>query len=129
MKYTPATIAKALMGGFVAAMGAATAAAGGSDLTALDPGQWVGVLGAGLVAFAGVFAVPNKDHNPAPEPPPVLPLPDVVLGGLSQAAENVATSVSELDKIRDGVGQILGTAPVIGPLAQAAIDSINLPRL
>lgn len=127
MKYTPATITKALVGGFVAAMGAATAAAGGADLSALDVGQWVGVLGAGLVAFAGVFAVPNKDHNPAPEAP-VVPLPDVVIGGTQQAVENAAQSISDLDKIRDGVGQILGAAPVLGPLAQQAIDSIQIPR-
>ena len=98
--------------------------------------QWLGLVAAlgGILGTAGagtaavILGKQRKDGTlDTPEPAPVLPLPDVVLGGLSQAAQNVATSVSELDKIRDGVGQILGTAPVIGPLAQAAIDSIKLP--
>lgn len=98
--------------------------------------QWLGLVAAlgGILGTAGagtaavVLGKQRKDGTlDTPEPAPTLPLPDAVIAGAQQAAQNAAQSISDLDKIRDGVGQILGTAPVIGPLAQAAIDSIKLP--
>jgi hypothetical protein len=94
------------------------------------PAEWATYIGSVVAILTGVatFGIPNRPAAPAEVPPPP-PLPDVVLGGVQQAADNVAQSVSDLDQIRDGVGQILGTVPGVGPLAQAAIDSFKIPRL
>ena len=132
-KYTPATIAKAITGGAVAAIGAATAAAGGPDLSVLDAAQWIGVIGTGLVAGAGVFAVPNKSHEPEPVPVPTV---DVGITAVQQTVQNAIASATELDRLRQGVSDALDSIPVVGPfaaaaekLAEQAIESIRVPNL
>jgi len=57
--YTPATLIKAAIAVTLAITGAASAAAGGPDVSVLDLGQWLTVIGTGLVAGGAVF------HNPA----------------------------------------------------------------
>lgn len=121
MTYTPATIAKAITGGAVAIIGAATVSAGGPDLSVLDFGQWLGALGTGLVAAAGVFATPNKNHQP--EPDPVSPA-DQVIAALPAVVEHAAQAAAELDRVKQAATDALGTVPVIGPLAKQAIDSV-----
>jgi hypothetical protein len=128
VKYTPATIAKAITSGVTTAIATAAASAGGTDLSALTGPQWIGVLGAGLVAFGAVFATPNKNHQPAPEP--VSPA-DQIINALPAVVGDVAHAHSEFDRVKqaasNALGDALGTAPALGPLAQQAINSV-LPR-
>lgn len=123
MKYTPDTYRKATVAGVVATVGAlGTATASGADPT--DWTTYVGALGAGLIAFVGVFKTTNADHEPAPVPPSPS---DQVQSGLDQAAQNKAASDSEWGRVTDIIGNVAGAA--VGPLTQAAIDSVKLPRL
>lgn len=137
MKYTPATIAKAITGGAVAAIGAATAAAGGPDLSVLDVGQWIGVFGTGLVAAAGVFAVPNKDHKPAPEAAPPPPLDDIAISAVEQVIADATNAVAVRDRVAQGVTEAFGgivtggvtavAGQVAGSLADQVVRAV-LPR-
>lgn len=63
-KYTLGNVTKALVAGGVATIGAAAAAAGGADLSVLDPAQWAIALGAGLTTFGGTFAARNAEGEP-----------------------------------------------------------------
>lgn len=68
MKYTPATIAKAITAFVVATVGAAASASHGGDIFAIGFGAWLSAIATGLVAGVAVFAVPNKTqlpYNPA----------------------------------------------------------------
>lgn len=122
MKYTPATIAKALVALCTSTIGAATVAAAGTDLSHLTPGQWAAALGAGLIAFGGVFVTPNK--STAPDVAPA----DQIINGAQTLQDVRDHAQAELERAKQGVSEILGTVPVVGPLAQAAIDAVTLPR-
>lgn len=131
MRYTPATFAKALVALATSTVGAATVAAGGADLAQLTPGQWAAALGAGLIAFGGVFVTPNKSTEP--EPVPASPA-EQVSTGMQQAIQNkadaesgVAAAEAELNRIKDAADSMLGAG--LGPLAQAAINSVKTPGL
>jgi hypothetical protein len=113
-KYTPATIAKAIMGGVVAAVGAATVSAHGTDLSVLDLGEWLGALGTGFVAAAGVFVTPNKDHEPAPAPA------DQVINGLQAVQDQAATAQAELARATAAVKKVASS-----DLVQQVIDSVK----
>lgn len=90
------------------------------------PPQWTAWAGGLVAILTGVatFGVPNAPSQPVPPP---LPPADQVINGMQQTVQNAADAASELDRVKDAVGQILGTVPVLGPLAQAAINSI--PKL
>lgn len=71
------TIAKALVGGLVAAYAlyqvATGASSAGGETVVLN--EWVGIGITGAIAGLGVWAVPN-----APQPPPTSKAPDVDKG-------------------------------------------------
>lgn len=112
MKYTPSTVAKALMA-FVTAFGGAAATSAPHD-----PVSWAGCVGAGLVGFAAVFATPNKTDTPAPA--------DMVITGV-QALQDARTAAdAELERVKQATAAVLAPIPVVGPLAQQAIDKLTL---
>lgn len=111
MKYTPATVAKALMA-FITAFGGAAATSAPHD-----PVGWAGCVGAGLVAFAAVFATPNRTDTPAPA--------DQVINGLQAVQDARAAAEAEIERVRQAATDVLGNAPVIGPLAAQVINTIN----
>lgn len=113
MKYTPATIAKALMA-FITAFGGAAATSMPHDAVG-----WAGCAGAGLVAFAAVFATPNKTDQPAPA--------DAAINAIQQTVAQAQSAVSEVERIKNAASDALGHVPVVGPLASAVIDSVKLP--
>lgn len=115
-KYTPATVAKALVGAVVAASATyATAMIDG----AIDPGEWALIFGSAATAFGGVFVTPNKDHKPAPAP--VSPA-DQVISALPTVVEQAAQAVSELDRVKQVAADAFGTT------VQQVIDAVKLPR-
>ncbi|QBP31035.1 holin [Mycobacterium phage Refuge] len=114
MKYTAPVIAKSLIATVVAAIGAATVAAGGPDLSVLSLGEWLGVLGTALTAGGAVFGTPNRDtETPA----------DKITKGVEQVLANQAAAQAEVDKVKDVVGTVLtdvqlaASAVNLGPLA------------
>ena len=111
MKYSPATIAKALMA-FITAFGGAAATSVPHDAIG-----WAGCAGAGLVAFAAVFATPNKTDQPAPA--------DAAITAIQQTVAQAQNAVSEVERIKNAASDALGHVP--GPLASAVIDSVKLP--
>ena len=113
MKYSPATIAKALMA-FITAFGGAAATSVPHDAIG-----WAGCAGAGLVAFAAVFATPNKTDQPAPA--------DAAITAIQQTVAQAQNAVSEVERIKNAASDALGHVPVVGPLASAVIDSVKLP--
>lgn len=119
MKYTPATIAKSLVSGIVAFVGAAAAGAHGADLSTLDVGDWLFALGSGVTAAGAVFATPNKQHAPAGDVEPEAPTPliaDVAIDAIKQTLQNAAHGMSELDRVKQAALDVAGVAPaVVGP--------------
>lgn len=111
MKYSPATIAKAFMAGITAFGGAAATSA------PHDPVSWSGCVGAGLVAFAAVFATPNKTDVPAPA--------DLVINGVQALRDAEAHVIAERDRAAKAVTDAFGNVPVVGPLTKQLIDSVT----
>lgn len=111
MKYTPATVAKAVMAG-ITAFGGAAATSGPHD-----PIGWTGCAAAGLVAFCAVFATPNKSDDVAPA--------DQIING-AQALKDAENFVAaERDRAAKALSGVIGDVPVVGPLAQQVIDSVT----
>lgn len=121
MKYTPATIAKALFAAFSAFTAAAVASGHGVDLSGLDAGQWMAAVGAALVAGGGVFTIPNKEADGAPASPA-----DQAITGIQNTVQQAQTAQSDLDRVRDAAAGALANVPVLGPLATDILK--NLPR-
>jgi len=113
MKYSPATYAKALMA-FITGFGGAAATSAPHDAMG-----WAGCAGAGLVAFAAVFATPNKTDQPAPA--------DAAITAIQQTVQHAQDAVSEVERIKTAATDALGQVPVVGPLAEALIRSAKLP--
>jgi hypothetical protein len=117
MKYTPATIAKALFAFVTALIAAAAGSAHGADLSVLDFGQWMIALGAALTAGGGVFVLPNKSTEPVVSPA------EQVVNGVQAVISAQANATAELDKVKQAVTAAVGVIPGIGPLAAQVINS------
>lgn len=111
MKYTPATFAKAIMA-FVTAFGGAAATSAPHD-----PVSWAGCVGAGLVAFAAVFATPNKTGEPVAQA-------DAAIDAIQATVQNAQAAAAEVDRIKAAAEEVLGQVPVLGPLARQALDKL-----
>ena len=126
MKYTPATIAKSLVSGVVAFIGAAAAGAHGADLSTLGVGEWLFALSAGATAAGTVFVTPNKQQpadtaetaEPASPPPPIA---DVAIGAVQQTAQNAAHGMAELDRVMQAARDIIG--------AEGALTNTPVPAV
>lgn len=121
-KYTPASIAKAFMAAAIAAATTASALAGGVDLSSLDPGQWLGVLGAAFTAFGSVFITPNKSTEPSYSPA------EQVAKSVQEVIQNQQVATAELEMVKQAVTGAVGVIPGIGPLAAQVINSIPGPQ-
>lgn len=121
MTYTVGTIAKALVAFGITATTTAAGLAGGPDLSVLDPGQWMAVLGAALTAAGGVFAVPNK-KKPEPSTVPV----DTAITAIQETVQQAVEATSELERLKQVAGGVLGAVPVLGPLAEQALKRFRL---
>ena len=117
MKYTAGSIAKAIAAFTTAAIGAATVAAGGPDLTVLSFGEVIGSLGSGLVAFGATFRTPNEDTESVTER---------VVSGIPVVVQQAQEAQANLDKVRKATSEALGNVPAFGEEAQRIINS--LPR-
>jgi len=121
MKYTPATIAKALFAGLAAFSAAATAAAGGLDLSSLTAGQWMTAVGAMLVAAGGTFGIPNKSTEP------VVSTADQAITAIQNTVQQAAAAKTELERVQQAATAALNNVPILGPLATQILS--GLPRL
>ncbi|AXH48787.1 holin [Mycobacterium phage Steamy] len=115
---SPKIYAKAIFAGLVAIISAASLKAGGPDLSVLTAGDWLAVIGAGLVTGTGTFAVPNKSTEPSLSPT------EAVVSGVQQVIAARATAQAELDKVTSVLGDIAGQIPVYGDEAKAIVNAL-----
>lgn len=52
---------------------------------------------------------------------------DQAVAAINAVNAQAVTAADDLDKVKQAMGSIAGTIPVVGPLAQQVIDSIKLP--
>lgn len=92
--------------------------------------QWLGLVAAlgGILGTAGagtaavILGKQRKDGTLDTTAPA-----DAAVSAIQQTVQNVSVATSELDKVKQAAADVLGTVPVLGPLAQQAINS--LPKL
>lgn len=116
MSYTAGQIAKSFAAFGVAVIGAATAAAGGADLSVLDPGQWMIAVGAGLTSAGAVFATPNAEQDTAT---------DRVVAGIPVVLKEAQEAQANLEKVRQTASDALGNVPVFGPAARDIVNNLR----
>ncbi|MGV7681574.1 hypothetical protein PJN28_23865 [Mycobacterium kansasii] len=138
MKYSVPTIVRAAVAGILGAAGAAATSGQGVDVTALDLGQWMTMIGTGLVS-AGALLAPAK--KPGPNDIAVASVQDVVTKTAEAHEKLTQQAVESIRRVKDAVGDLSGLLPPVspvvvpdavwqrplGPLAQQVIDMI--PRL
>ncbi|MGV8064539.1 hypothetical protein PJP13_24050 [Mycobacterium kansasii] len=138
MKYSVPTIVRAAVAGILGAAGAAATSGQGVDVTALDLGQWMTMIGTGLVS-AGALLAPAK--KPGPNDIAVASVQDVVAKTAEAHEKLTQQAVESIQRVKDAVGDLSGLLPPVspvvvpdavwqrplGPLAQQVIDMI--PRL
>lgn len=138
MKYSVPTIIRAAVAGILGAAGAAATSGQGVDVTALDLGQWMTMIGTGLVS-AGALLAPAK--KPGPNDIAVASVQDVVTKTAEAHEKLTQQAVESIQRVKDAVGDLSGLLPPVspvvvpdavwqrplGPLAQQVIDMI--PRL
>jgi len=128
MKYTPNTIIKAVVAVVVAAIGAAAAGANGLDLEALDLGQWLTVIGTGLVAGGAVFHKPNKTSETANDKA-AASVGDVVAKAAEAHQQLAQTAVDSIRAVQEAAGDLSKLLPgPIGPIVNdvaLAADALN----
>lgn len=115
MKYTPATIAKAITAFFMAMFGAAVSAAHGGDIFAIGASSWFSAIATGVVAGLAVFAVPNKTaavNNPAQR--------------AATGLQDVAQQYNDLvNSVNAGLQQVQQTATSLGSAIPGVMPGIN----
>lgn len=101
------------------------------------PGEWSIYLGSIVAILTGVatFGVRDPRTLPTPDGKAVTSLDDIQakLDQTRQAAQNnleqvAQSTVDSITAIQQSLGAAAGTVPGVGPLVQAAIDSMKLPR-
>lgn len=90
-------------------------------VTVNAPAQWSVWIGSIVAILTGVatFGVPNKV--------PAIPPADAAITAIQATVEHAQTAISEVDRLKDAAGTVLGGLPGIGPLAEALIRSVKLP--
>lgn len=89
--------------------------------------QWLGLVAAlgGVLGTAGagtaavILGKQRKDGTLDTAAPA-----DAAITAIQQTVENVTTATSELDRVKQAASDVLGAIPGVGPLAQAAINSV-----
>lgn len=92
----------------------------GASWTALIAalGGVLGALGGGTAAVVVHKQQASGAFDPTPSPA------DQMINGAQAAKDQLNAAQSELERAKQGVSDILGQAPIIGPLAQQVIDII-----
>jgi hypothetical protein len=92
-------------------------------------------VSAALTAILGVFGVTvsgtaaynvTKQVNAGKFGDPPSPA-DQVVAGINAAVHQAQTARAEVDRIKDAVLTAAQDTPVLGPLAQQALDALDLP--
>lgn len=95
-----------------------TATALGNAVTAL-----LGLLGVGASATAGVVLSRQRKEGVLEAQSPV----DQAITAINATVAQVQSASADLDRVKTAVSDVFGSLPVVGPLAQQVIRSVNLP--
>ena len=95
-----------------------TATALGNTITGL-----LGLLGVGATAPAGVVLSKQRKEGTLETQSPV----DQAISAIQATVDQVNSATSDLDRVKNAVSDVVGSLPVVGPLAQQVIRSVNLP--
>jgi predicted RecA/RadA family phage recombinase len=100
--------------------------------TRVIDGQTAASVSAALTAVLGLFgvtvsgvaygAVTKQQHNGAFDAP-ASPA-DQVVTGINRVLEQAATAQAEVERVKDAVSTAVQDIPILGPLAQQAIDRL-----
>jgi hypothetical protein len=100
--------------------------------TRVIDGQTAASVSAALTAVLGLFgvtvsgvaygAVTKQQHNGAFDAP-ASPA-DQVVNGINRVIEQAATAQAEVERVKDAVSTAVQDIPILGPLAQQAIDRL-----
>lgn len=79
-----------------------------------------GVSLSGVAAYHTTKQINGGTYDPTPAPAPE----DQVITGLNGVLAQKAAAEAAVEKVKDALGTAVGQIPVLGPLAQQAIDSL-----
>ena len=94
-----------------------TATALGNAITGL-----LGLLGVGASATAGVVLSRQRKEGVLDAVSPV----DQAISAIQATVDQVNSATSDLDRVKSAVNDVLGSLPVVGPLAQQVIKSVGM---
>lgn len=99
----------------------------GEAATALSNGLTaiLGLLGVGATATAGT--VLSKQRKDGVLDKPDLSPAEQAINGIQETLAQAQVVAADIERIKDAASGALGSIPVLGPLAQQVIDSVNLP--
>ncbi|WP_230872123.1 hypothetical protein [Mycobacterium canetti] len=124
MKYSVSTIVRAAVAGVLGAAGAAATSGHGVDVAELDIGQWLTMLGTGLVS-AGALLHPTvrgtaNDHARAS-------MQDVVTKASEAHEKLTRQAVESIERVKAAVGDLSSVLPQSAP-APAPLKVPDLPQ-
>jgi hypothetical protein len=101
--------------------------------TRVIDGQTAASVSAALTAVLGLFgvtvsgvaygAVTKQQHNGSFDPP-ASPA-DQVVTGINRVIEQAANAQAEVERVKEAVSTAVADVPILGPLAQQAIDRLT----
>jgi len=94
-----------------------TATALGNTITGL-----LGLLGVGASATAGVVLSRQRKDGTLEHPSPV----DQAISAIQATVDQVQSASADLDRVKVAVSDVFGQLPVVGPLAQQVIKSVDV---
>lgn len=81
------------------------------------------LLGAGAAGTAAVITGKQINNGTFDQPSPA----DQVIDGINAVLAQAESAKSDVERVKDAVSSVIKDVPVLGPLAQQALDS--LPKL
>jgi hypothetical protein len=94
-----------------------TATALGNTITGL-----LGLLGVGASATAGVVLSRQRKDGTLEHASPV----DQAISAIQATVDQVQSASADLDRVKVAVSDVFGQLPVVGPLAQQVIKSVDM---
>ncbi len=94
-----------------------TATALGNTITGL-----LGLLGVGASATAGVVLSRQRKDGTLEHSSPV----DQAISAIQATVDQVNSASADLDRVKNAVSDVFGSLPVVGPLAQQVIKSVDM---
>jgi uncharacterized membrane protein len=94
-----------------------TATALGNAITGL-----LGLLGVGASATAGVVLSRQRKEGVLDAQSPV----DQAISAINATVAQVQSASADLDRVKTAVSDVFGSLPVVGPLAQQVIKSVDM---